>query len=298
MKVKKLENEDIKFFIEYCKRHRTEVDDSYLYDEDLKNFKGDSENPTYVLQNEQGQIIGAVSIMIDDYSKRGKRARFRIFHSEHEDIECYQKMLDCILKYCDVVDKIFVFVPMVNSGLMKMIEEVKFGVERYSFLMVRENIEVPEFSLPEDYEIRAFISGKNEEAWCEIRNVGFAKLKGGEVAITPSMVTEMISKDDNIDGGMLILYHKDRAVGIIRGSKDEYEGEEIMDIGPISILPEYQGKGLGRILLRKILAFAKELSYKKTILCVNAENERAKSLYTQEGFKQVEAVVCYSYDVQ
>ena len=70
-----------------------------------------------------------------------------------------------------------------------------------------------------------------------------------------------------------------------------------MNIGPLAIIPEYQGKGLGRILLRTILNFAKDKNYKRTILCVNAENERAKALYIQEGFKQVEGVVCYKYDL-
>jgi mycothiol synthase len=38
-----------------------------------------------------------------------------------------------------------------------------------------------------------------------------------------------------------------------------------------------------------------EKGYKRTILSVNGENERAQALYIQEGFKQVEAVVCYQY---
>jgi GNAT superfamily N-acetyltransferase len=45
---------------------------------------------------------------------------------------------------------------------------------------------------------------------------------------------------------------------------------------------------LGRSLLRAVLLFAKDKGYKAAILCVNAENERAKALYIQEGFKQVE----------
>jgi mycothiol synthase len=71
-----------------------------------------------------------------------------------------------------------------------------------------------------------------------------------------------------------------------------------MNIGPLAIIPEYQGKGLGRILLRASLRFAREKSYKRTILCVNAENERAKALYNQEGFRQVEAVACYVYNLK
>lgn len=42
--------------------------------------------------------------------------------------------------------------------------------------------------------------------------------------------------------------------------------------------------------------FAKSNSYGRVILCVNADNQKAKSLYIQEGFKQVQAVVCYYLD--
>lgn len=70
-----------------------------------------------------------------------------------------------------------------------------------------------------------------------------------------------------------------------------------MNIGALAVIPEYQGKGLGRSLLRASLHFAKEKSYDRTILCVNADNERAKSLYLREGFKEAEAVVCYGYDL-
>lgn len=106
----------------------------------------------------------------------------------------------------------------------------------------------------------------------------------------------MILSRDYIEGGLMILYHKDKAVGCIRCSLDEYEDETIINIGSISVIPEYQGKGLGRILLRAGMNFAKNNSYDRTILCVNADNQKAKSLYIQEGFKQVEAVVCYYLD--
>lgn len=84
---------------------------------------------------------------------------------------------------------------------------------------------------------------------------------------------------------------------MIRGSADEYEQSSIMNIGPIAIIPEYQGKGLGRNLLRAVLHVSKDKSYQRAILCVNADNERAKSLYLQEGFHQVEAVACYQYQL-
>lgn len=293
-----LKNDRVEDFVKYCRKYRKENDDSFLYDEDLNKFKPDDENPTFIITNQREEIVAAASLIIDDYNKRGRKGRFRILHSEIDDIKCYSMLMGAILNYTEGLDKLFVFIPMVNANLIKFIEQLNFKVERYSFILVRENLVVPELNLPKDYEIRPFRPGIDEETWCSVRNAGFAKLKGCETPMTFDMVINMISSDDNIEGGLMILYHKERPIGAVRGAKDEYEDSPIMNIGPLAIIPEYQGKGLGRILLRAILHFAEEQSYKRTILCVNAENERAKALYMKEGFKQTEGAVCYRYDLE
>lgn len=297
MKVEYLKCDKLKEFIAYCKKHKMEIDDSFLYDEDLDNFQPNDENPTYIVTDNQGNIVAAVSLIIDDYNKRGRKARFRIFHSEIEDIEYYKILMHEILKHTEGLDKIFLFIPLVNKKLIEFIEGLNFTVERYSFILVREDLEIPEFSLPEEYFIRTFKTGSDEKIWCDVRNAGFAKLQGSETPMIPEMVEKMMASEDNVEGGSMILFHRERPVGIIRGSKDEYEGLQTMYIGPLAIIPEYQGKGLGRILLRALLLFSKERSYKRTMLSVNGENERAKALYIQEGFKQTEGVVCYKYDL-
>lgn len=297
MKPERLIEGKITDFVAYCKKHKLEIDDSFLYDEDLREFESNEENPTYIVRNIQGEITAVASLMIDDYAKRGKKARFRIFHSEIEDKDCYELLMKAILVHTEGLDNIYIFVPTENKVLEGFIKELNFTIERYAFLLIREDLEVPEYNLPNDYQMMPFRPGIDEETWCDIRNTSFITLKGSETPMTPEMVKKMIEAEEYIDGGAIILFHMNRPVGVIKGSVDEYEGHPIMDIGPIAIIPEYQGKGLGRSMLRKILLVAKEKSYKRTVLSVNAENKRAKELYIQEGFKQVEAVACYKYDL-
>lgn len=297
MRVEALRNERIADFVEYCKKHRRELDDSYLYDEDLSEFKPDNDNPTYIALDEQGNIIAAASLLSNDYMKKGKKARFRIFHSELEDMELMNELLQAVLKQTEGLDNIFLFVQLSNKKLMREMESLDFGIERYAFFLVRKDLPVPELNLPQDYEIKPFIPGKDEETWCKVRNASFATLKGSETPVSPDMIAKMVSEEDYIDSGMMILYHKGNPVGVVRGAKDELEGEPVMNIGPLAIIPEYQGKGLGRCLLRAAMGFAKDKGYKKTVLSVNAENERAKALYIQEGFEEADAVVCYKYDL-
>jgi mycothiol synthase len=295
VRVVSLETERVSDFIAYCKKHRSEVDDSYLYDSDLLEFEIRDENPTYLAINQKDEIIGVASLVIDDYHRRGKRARFRIFHCKTQDIQCYQQLLEAVLKHTAGLDKVFLFIPVVNSKLIEMVEGLKFSVERNAFLLVREDLDVPEIHLPEGYELRAFRPGQDENNWLTVRNAAFSTLKGSETPLTTEGVKKLLTDDDYLEGGMMILFDKEKPVGVIRGAHDEYDGAPIMNIGPIAILPEYQGLGLGRSLLRASLGFAKEKGYKSTILSVNGENARAQALYIQEGFKQVEAVVCYQY---
>lgn len=297
MKIEALKNDRIQDFIKYCKKHKMEIDDSFLYDEDLKDFKPDEDNPTYIAIDEDNEIKAVASLIADEYNRRGKKGRFRIFHSEIQKVECYDMLLKAILKHTEGLDKLNTFVPLVNEELMKMMEALDFDIERYIYLLLRDDLEVPDYDLPEGYDIRAFRPGRDEESWCEVRNSAFATLQGSETPLTSEQVAKMVQADDYIEGGLMILYHNEKPVGVVKGSKDEYEDKPIMNIGPLAIIPQYQGRGLGRILLRASIKFAKDNGYDRTILCVNAENERAKALYIQEGFRQVEGVVCYRYDL-
>lgn len=297
MRIEVLKTARIKDFVKYCKNHRAEVDDSFLYEHELNKFVPDVENPTYILTNQNGEIKAAASLIINDYNRRGKRARFRIFHSEINDITYYDLLMQALLKHTEGLERIFIFIPFANRSLKDIMERLNFSVERHTFLLVREEQDIPEYSVPGDYLIRSFRRGEDEENWCKVRNAGFATLQGSETPATPKMIEEMTSSDDYLEGGMKFLFHKEKPVGVVRCADDEYEDAPIMNIGPLAILPEYQGKGFGRLLLRAALQFAKEKSYKRTVLSVNGENDRAQALYIKEGFKQVEGVTCYIFEL-
>ncbi len=55
------------------------------------------------------------------------------------------------------------------------------------------------------------------------------------------------------------------------------------------VTPEFQGKGIGKALLRKSIEFCKEASYKRIYLWTFKGLEPARYLYESEGFKLCEA---------
>ncbi|GIO84195.1 hypothetical protein J25TS5_11270 [Paenibacillus faecis] len=297
MSIEALGMEKLGEFLDYCRKHRKDVDDSFLYEEDLRDFTIHEDHPTYIALNPAGDLVGAASLIKDAYHRKGRRGRFRIFHTEAEDFTLYEQLLKSIVRHGEGLDQLFIFVPTLQVRAMELLKRLNFKLERYAFILAHHDLEKPTFRLPDGYRLEAFRVGRDEEAWAEVRNAAFAKLKGNETPVTPEMVGQMAAEDDYLEGGMLMLYHGDRAVGIVRGADDEFEGAPTMNIGPLGLLPEYQGKGLGRLLLRAAMAFAVERGYSQAMLCVNAENDRAKNLYLQEGFRQVEAAANFRYDI-
>jgi mycothiol synthase len=63
MRVEPLGHERLADFVKYCLKHRKEVDESFLYDEDLHAFRPGKDNPTYVLVDVQGELIGVASLI-------------------------------------------------------------------------------------------------------------------------------------------------------------------------------------------------------------------------------------------
>lgn len=55
--------------------------------------------------------------------------------------------------------------------------------------------------------------------------------------------------------------------------------------------PEYQGRGIGRVLLRRGIAFCKERAYKKIYLWTFKGLDQARALYQKEGFQLTEEIV-------
>ncbi|MGA2244353.1 MAG: GNAT family N-acetyltransferase [Verrucomicrobiota bacterium] len=65
----------------------------------------------------------------------------------------------------------------------------------------------------------------------------------------------------------------------------------VMKLHKLYLLPELQGRGLGRLLLEYCAAEAQQLGAARLILAVNKRNARAISAYQHNGFAIAESVV-------
>lgn len=64
--------------------------------------------------------------------------------------------------------------------------------------------------------------------------------------------------------------------------------DKVVELKRMFVLPEYQGKGFGRLLLEYAIAYAREQQYNKICLDTRKSFSAAQHLYRSSGFKETE----------
>lgn len=296
MRIEKLTLDRLHDFLLFCETQRSVIDESFLYDDDLRDFVLDATNPTYVAISAMGAIVGAASVMNSSYYQRGRKGRFRIFHVLADyDGDIYAQLLSRITEEALDLDELYLFVREDNRRVRHILESMHFDVERYAHFMVRNAapVEPPEWE--DGYAIQAMVFNRDEADYCHVRNLGFATLTGSQTPITLEEASRLKDGDDYIESGIFLLYHHAQPVGVVRTAEDVHDGARVINIGPLALVPAYQGQGLGRQLLRAALSFGRHIGLETAVLSANVDNENAVRLYLSEGFQTAEAVVCYTY---
>lgn len=295
MKAVELDAARLGDFKAFCVASRDKVDGSYLSDEDLQGFIAGEADPTYVLLGCDGSIAGAGSLMLTRKALAASKARLRILWCPKGEEKDYSCLLAALFRNSAGIDSAYLFAPLEDAHLSGILDALGFNVERNVYSLMRDAALPPgKVLLPPGFAIRPFALGADEDEWCRIRNAAFATVKGNEAPQSPADIVQMGSSADRIDGAMLVLEESGRAVAVARGSRDELEGNPVMNIGPIAVMPERQGMGLGRALLRSLVSLASQKGFSVTTLSVNADNETALRLYISEGFTKLRCFACRS----
>jgi ribosomal protein S18 acetylase RimI-like enzyme len=98
--------------------------------------------------------------------------------------------------------------------------------------------------------------------------------------------------DSDEDTDMFMITMDDKTIGKIRVKREDGEAW----IYGFSILPDYQGRGIGRKVLRKVVKDQSSLGH-SVHLEVETKNEHALKLYESVGFKAIHAQDYYVYQV-
>ncbi len=289
MKVIPLNQENLESFKNYCRTFRDELDESFISDGELSKFRVSDDNPTFLLIIGD-EVKGVLSVMISDYYKRGKTARIRIFHSSTNEFVAYRLLFNEIQHIKQDFNEMYLFAKEDDMILQNILKQLNFNIERYTYVLECDEIKQTMIEVPCGFQLRPNVFNQDEEDWCNVRNDAF---KGQQISdFTLELVAKYKENDDYLEGGMILLYHHKSPVGQVMITKED---DTYSYIGQLAVKKEFQKQGLGRLLLKAAMQFSFEQNFTKSVLVVNAENEKALSLYLSEGFIKTSCVICYKY---
>lgn len=277
---------------DYCSKYAVEHDSSYVPGRD---FDLSEEHPSCLLM-EEGQVVGAVSLMRTKRFLSVGKGRFSIFHAKKGDLAVFEKLLEAISPHMDDLQNVFMFIPEEKEGTAGVLRELGFEVERYSFILERTEPALSEPVFPEGIFVHPLDPTDQEgiSQFAACLNEEFKDLAGH----TPSKAEDIqtwFEDQSHLDGGLCLLKKGQEPIGTI-GLMRDLDNLEAGEIGAFGILEKYRGLDLGRNLLRYGINYLNEKELSPIILSVNGENHAALKLYRTEGFDLTESVVCYTLE--
>ena len=92
-----------------------------------------------------------------------------------------------------------------------------------------------------------------------------------------------------LEGGGIIYLARENGK-IIGSAALIKEHDHVYELAKMTVVPEWRGKGVSKLLMEKCLDKARELKAKKIILFSNSQLTAALSLYTRYGFRHIEII--------
>ena len=89
------------------------------------------------------------------------------------------------------------------------------------------------------------------------------------------------------NGCFWCLFDNDVLIGTVAVRIIDVDNK-VVELKRMFVLPEYQGKGYGRILLDHAIDYAREQQYNKICLDTRKQFSAAQHLYRSSGFKEIE----------
>lgn len=145
---------------------------------------------------------------------------------------------------------------------------------------------VPAAVFPADVVVRPIRPGSDDRSFVALINRAFDD-HPSPLSWPLGYISEVHARADFDPAGVLLVAPADepeRLIGCCRTLELPGDDGRRGEVGIVGLLPEWRGRGLGRQLLRWGIGYLRSIGFSEIELSVEARNERALSLYRQEGF--------------
>lgn len=144
-----------------------------------------------------------------------------------------------------------------------------------------ENLDEP--LIPPGYQIRTFQKG-DEEAWLRIIKSSFGE---NFPANLNEILKDIVSSPEFDPESLFFIVHNNKLVGTVCAWHKSFEGHTVGYIHMLGVVPQHQGKKLGRLLTIYALKFLKRKGFQEVILDTDDFRIPAIKTYLNLGFKPV-----------
>ena len=155
-----------------------------------------------------------------------------------------------------------------------------------------EAASLPQNSLPQGYELRTFVLGRDEEVLADLQNAAFGDTWG----FCPNTVDEIslrVRMSRSGPDGILLIAASDVPAAYCWTTRSENRFGSIGWISMVGVRPEYRGGGIGKAALAAGMTFLKDKGVDGIELEMDSQNVPARKLYSKLGFRKTSETIWF-----
>lgn len=182
-----------------------------------------------------------------------------------------------------------------SPGVEQTIDHLKqLGFQKFDWSTVRMQIDfdqsLPQPQLPAGFTIRPLLGSAEVEVYVSLHRAAF----GSEKMTTAWRMRTLLHPAYKPELDLVVVNPEDKPVGFCIC----WLWQEVGQIEPLGVHPDYQGQGLGRALELTALQHLRQQGARSVLVDHTSFNETAIALSLQTGFKQVNNALRYYMDVK
>ena len=237
-------------------------------------------------ENSKGEVVGMAGL----FNFRGNAKTWRVlfaFYPKYLSTSLPQMIIDSSILLAENSDKSKVYLS--TTGLENRLDQALKHREKSPF-HYQWSLKLVHFNQPERSKILdgitvQFCEGINDyEGYTSVLNQAFQNHFEFKPILADEYEQLSQLEASYITSRHYFAFDNDKLVGFCNMAVDK-EKQQTGNIAGLGILPDYQNRGIGSVLLEKGIEFLQSTEVSKIVIGVDGENPKAIELYKKFGFQ-------------
>ncbi len=241
--------------------------------------------------NLDGELVGVAQLHINDDVEVGPLC----IHKDYRRRGIGSSLLDEITRATQKAGRSEIVMRDVDrrcGNCTAFLETKGFHMKDDGVKMEWKGCEIPDVDIPDDYQIRTYREG-DEEEWADCINRAFSTVREPKHYTARRIRNEWVNTPNFMPGGTFFAIHKGKMVGTFMAWRQVDEGPKRGRLHWLGVVPEHRRRGLAKALTVKVLNYLLSQDLTSIFLVTGYSLEVAMEMY--RGFGFVEAPRLFDY---